>query len=88
MNLQISRVLEVSVPGATFPCPRGEGVLPPGPEGEERGQVTLPSVHSHTSLPQSGIILSPGTGFVRLAFKFPLQKNPAVWYLKQSHPRC
>lgn len=26
--------------------------------------MTLPSVHSHTSLPQSGVTRSPGTGFV------------------------
>lgn len=57
-----------------------------GPGGAEWGQVTLPSVHSHNSLPQSGVILSPRTDFVCLAYKFPLQKNPAVWYLQQLIP--
>lgn len=76
-------------PRSDLPLPPGlESVLPQGPKGKEWGQVTLPSVHSHTSLPQSGVIGSPGTGFVSLAYKFPLQKNPAVWYLQQSHPRC
>lgn len=76
-------------PWSDLPLPPGlESVLPQGPKGKEWGQVTLPSVHSHTSLPQSGVIGSPGTGFLSLAYKFPLQKNPAVWYLQQSHPRC
>lgn len=64
-----------------------ESVLPQGPKGKELGQVTLPSVHSHTSLPQSGVIGSPGTGESGLQVS-TAEEFPAVWYLQQSHLRC
>jgi hypothetical protein len=91
MNLQISGALEVQATCSDLPLPHPTPSLEvwlPQREEREEGQASFPALHSHTPLPQSGVIGYPGTGSARPAYEFLKQASPAGWYLQQSHPQC